>query len=464
MTTATPIDSESARLARSALRYLAEHGLPPTPERYGQAWRAVGGVVRAAAIGPLVAEAVRQLDVGHRNWTLARKKQALARVLACGDDQVLAIRLRSLVESWRHAPDDAAVETAPRGAAGAIDAERLLADLTSLLAAICETVPRLVEEEAWVRQQFDAIRANLGSRDGQPDPRDLEQARVLLRRTAEEHQRLLKLRRDSLQMMKTMIAQCIEWLRGLTASSARFGEKLGAYIGEIERADDLPALAGTVRGLIEDTRSMHLEIESSKHDFAAAAERATHLEQEVERLAGELRSTGTQLMTDHLTRLLNRRGLERTFRDMLAACDAQTRPFAVALLDVDDFKKLNDALGHQTGDDALRHLAAVLAAGMRPGDCAARYGGEEFVLLLSGAGARDAAEAVRRLQRTLAADVFLHRSGPVRVTFSAGVAEVRRGETLEQALARADDAMYEAKRAGKNRVIVASPGERLIAD
>lgn len=306
------------------MRYLTEHELPPTPEYYRQAWRALGGSVAHTALGPLLAEAVRQLDVVHRHWTLARKKQALVRVLGSADDELLGVRLRSLVESWRRAPDDTAVET-ESGAAHAADVPPALAGLSALLTAVCETVPRLVEEQVWVRQQFDAIRGNLGSIQRPPDPRDLEQARLLLRRAAEDHERLLKLRRDSLQTMKTMIAQCIEWLRGLAASSERFGDRLSAHIGRIELSGDMPTLAATLRALIDDARSMQLEIVSSKRDFAATAERAARLEKEVERLAGELRSAGAQVVTDHLTRLLNRRGLEREFEDALIACDP---PFA----------------------------------------------------------------------------------------------------------------------------------------
>lgn len=443
------------------MRYLTEHELPPTPEYYRQAWRALGGSVAHTALGPLLAEAVRQLDVVHRHWTLARKKQALVRVLGSADDELLGVRLRSLVESWRRAPDDTAVET-ESGAAHAAGVPPALAGLSALLTAVCETVPRLVEEQVWVRQQFDAIRGNLGSIQRPPDPRDLEQARLLLRRAAEDHERLLKLRRDSLQMMKTMIAQCIEWLRGLAASSERFGDRLSAHIGRIELSGDMPTLAATLRALIDDARSMQLEIVSSKRDFAATAERAARLEKEVERLAGELRSAGAQVVTDHLTRLLNRRGLEREFEDALIACDPPVRRLALVLIDVDDFKKTNDAYGHQVGDEALRHLAAVLADGMRAGDRAARYGGEEFVLLLPGASACEAAQMARRLQGTLAAEPFALRSGPVPIRFSAGVAEVLPGETLGQVVARADQAMYEAKRAGKNRVIIASPGERLV--
>ena len=89
-------------------------------------------------------------------------------------------------------------------------------------------------------------------------------------------------------------------------------------------------------------------------------------------------------------------------------------------------------------------------------DCVARYGGEEFVILLPDLDEAQAAEAVRAVQRALTSDVFLHHSRQVFITFSAGVARVRDGEALDDAVARADDAMYEAKRSGKNRVCVAA--------
>jgi len=129
------------------MRYLTEHELPPTPEYYRQAWRALGGSVAHTALGPLLAEAVRQLDVVHRHWTLARKKQALVRVLGSADDELLGVRLRSLVESWRRAPDDTAVET-ESGAAHAAGVPPALAGLSALLTAVCETVPRLVENKS----------------------------------------------------------------------------------------------------------------------------------------------------------------------------------------------------------------------------------------------------------------------------------------------------------------------------
>ena len=487
-----PVDAAAAQLARAALRHLAQRRLPPTPDQYAMAWRAVGGADACrgrddlgGALGPLIAHLLRQLDLPHRHWTAARKKEALGRLLAAhgSETATLVERLNRLIDSWQSVPIDGPADPSalprvpgpPAGRAATASAapaghlvpaaahapppprlQRIVDDMTDLLVAVCDTVPALVEEEAWVRQQFDAIRDMLRPASGVPDRRDMAQARALLRRTAEEHQRLLKMRRDSLQMMKTMIAQCIDWLRALTESSGRFGGKLNTFVEEIERSPDLPALADTVRHLIEETRSMYAELDASKTDFVQASERARLLEDEVSRLASELSAASAQVMTDHLTSLLNRRGLERSFDELAGRCRSERRALSLALLDVDDFKRLNDALGHQAGDDALRHLGRLLRVRVRPVDLSARYGGEEFVILLPDLDEAQAAEAVRAVQRALTSDVFLHHSRQVFITFSAGVARVRDGEALDDAVARADDAMYEAKRSGKNRVCVAA--------
>lgn len=201
---------------------------------------------------------------------------------------------------------------------------------------------------------------------------------------------------------------------------------------------------------------MYAEVDASKSDFAQASERARLLENEVNRLACELTAASTQVMTDHLTSLLNRRGLERSFDELAGRCRTERRPLSLALLDVDDFKRLNDAFGHRAGDDALRHLGRLLHARVRPVDLSARYGGEEFVILMPDLVEEQAADEVRAVQRALTSEVFLHHSQQVFITFSAGVARVRDGEPLQDAVARADDAMYEAKRSGKNRVCVAA--------
>jgi len=127
----------------------------------------------------------------------------------------------------------------------------------------------------------------------------------------------------------------------------------------------------------------------------------------------------------------------------------------MALLDLDDFKVLNDRLGHTTGDAALVHLTEVARAAMRPQDQLARYGGEEFVLILPNTTVEQGVQALRRLQRELSAHYFLSNDEHVLMTFSAGVTQLAPDEESAVALQRADQAMYLAKRAGKNRVVAA---------
>ena len=127
----------------------------------------------------------------------------------------------------------------------------------------------------------------------------------------------------------------------------------------------------------------------------------------------------------------------------------------MGLLDIDNFKRLNDELGHSAGDEALRSLAEVVSKSLRPSDRVARYGGEEFVVLLPRTPLAEGQQILTRLQRSLSGGLFMHEQKQVFVTFSAGVTHYRMGERLEGALERADQALYEAKRSGKNRTCTA---------
>ena len=172
-------------------------------------------------------------------------------------------------------------------------------------------------------------------------------------------------------------------------------------------------------------------------------------------LEGELRRLSDEVSIDALTQVANRRGLAQAFESESARMQRDGTTLAVALIDIDNFKKLNDSLGHAAGDQALKSLAARVRATLRPVDHVARFGGEEFVLLLPATELAEAQQALTRLQRDLTASLFMHDGREVFVTFSAGVTAWRAGEALDAAIERADEALYEAKRTGKNRTCVA---------
>jgi diguanylate cyclase (GGDEF)-like protein len=164
--------------------------------------------------------------------------------------------------------------------------------------------------------------------------------------------------------------------------------------------------------------------------------------------------------TDALTGQPNRRALDELLKQQVAMARATGRTFSVLLLDIDHFKLINDTHGHGAGDDTLRAFAERVREHLRPGDTCARYGGEEFVVVLPGTTLVAAIEIAERLRQGVA-DASLMSVPLVRTTVSIGAAQYATGETVEQLLARADSAVYAAKRGGRNQVSV--PEEAALA-
>lgn len=190
-------------------------------------------------------------------------------------------------------------------------------------------------------------------------------------------------------------------------------------------------------------------------ELLAALVRAHAAEHRIQELEKELERLSALVHQDQLTGALNRHGLDQAFRREAARAERCDSPLVLALLDVDDFKRLNDTYGHQAGDDALVHVARVLAGQIRPSDILCRFGGEEFLLLLPDTGLNEALMAMERLQRSLEAHPATHDGRALAVTFSAGLALRRREESRDALVIRADRALYRAKKNGKNRALAA---------
>ena len=157
--------------------------------------------------------------------------------------------------------------------------------------------------------------------------------------------------------------------------------------------------------------------------------------------------------TDALTGQPNRRALDELLRHQVERAHAVGRAFSILLLDIDHFKLVNDTHGHGAGDDTLRAFAQRVREHLRQGDTCARYGGEEFVVVLPGTSLVAALEVAERLRQGVA-EASLMSVPLVRATVSIGAAQHVPGETVEQLLARADTAVYAAKRGGRNQVRV----------
>jgi diguanylate cyclase (GGDEF)-like protein len=189
-----------------------------------------------------------------------------------------------------------------------------------------------------------------------------------------------------------------------------------------------------------------LDVLTSFATHAALALRNAWLLAEVERLA----------TIDGLTGVANRRTFENALHREVARAGRTSQPLSLVVLDIDHFKSVNDTLGHQAGDEVLRHVGAALASHAREVDLAARYGGEEFCVLLPACPPDDAMAVAERLRGAIA-----EYSGPTAVTVSAGVATLPFDAATDTALvAAADQALYRAKSGGRDRTVAAAGRER----
>lgn len=210
---------------------------------------------------------------------------------------------------------------------------------------------------------------------------------------------------------------------------------------------------------------------SSSTAIARALAGAREQRDRAEHLAAQLRVANEQLEArvaertaqlhelasrDPLTGLHNRRHVDAAL-PVLAVAARPEAPLAVLAVDIDDFKSVNDRFGHAGGDEVLRAVAQVLAAGCRQQDVCARVGGEEFVLLLPGTGLGDAVGTADRLRRNAAGLAFSGRAAGLRLTVSVGVAAATSAVDVDHVWRRADDRLLDAKRGGKDRVVARDP-------
>lgn len=197
-----------------------------------------------------------------------------------------------------------------------------------------------------------------------------------------------------------------------------------------------------------EQRTQERALAASHRKLAAALARERQLGRELARAA----------VTDPLTGLYNRRGIEQESNRMLDDARASDWPLAVLAIDVDRFKEVNDTFGHDAGDRVLIGLAERIRAELREGDCVGRFGGEEFLVILAGASLAVAQRVAERIrQRVEDTDLVDCVGRPFHCTVSVGVAALAPGsDSMVDAIRSADVVLYEAKRSGRNRVVLAA--------
>ncbi|MDO8349871.1 MAG: diguanylate cyclase [Gallionella sp.] len=332
------------------------------------------------------------------------------------------------------------------------DKAKIQEGLVRLLRLLVENVGDLVEDEEWLHGQINALHEII---DNPIDRHVIADAERSLREAIIKQGLLKKGLSDAKSTLKSLMTTFIDRLGAITVSTGDYHQKIEGYSHKIAQSNNLTELSHLLDDIMQDTRVIQASALRSHEDLLESRKQVGQAEAKIATLEKELAEVSELVQQDQLTGALNRRGLDAAFERETKRLERSQSPLCVALLDIDDFKRLNDTMGHQVGDQALVHLCNVIREALRPGDSVSRYGGEEFAILLPEVGLEEAASTLERLQRELTKKFFLYDNDRVLVTFSAGVALCATEETQEEVLGRADKAMYQAKRTGKNRVCIA---------
>lgn len=236
------------------------------------------------------------------------------------------------------------------------------------------------------------------------------------------------------------------------AGAKGYHRHIESYAQRIRRTRNLDEIVAILDEALGDTRALQ-----GSAALKTAEAKVRQAQAEIEALRRELQRTVCLSNADPLTGAVNRRGLSAAFDREAARSDRHGHALCAVLVDVDDFKAVNDTRGHAAGDAALLHLAKVMGASLRPNDVLARVGGEEFMILLPDTNEQAAFQALTRLRNALAAQPVEHEGLRIPVTFTASVGLRAFGESQAALSERLDRALYRAKHSGKNRVLFA-PG------
>jgi len=324
--------------------------------------------------------------------------------------------------------------------------------LLRLFKLLLENVTELLDDDSWMRGQIAAVQELIA---GPLDHRALEDATRSLKDVIYKQGQLKHGIADVKATVKNMMMTFIDRLGSVAESTGDYQAKIGVFTERIRQAGNIDELNEVLEEVLRETKLVQASALDSRDRMLAAHQEVQEAEARIRDLEAQLQHMSELVREDQLTGSLNRRGLDDVFERESARADRRGTPLCVALLDLDNFKKLNDTYGHLAGDNALRHLVKVVRDTLRSMDVIARFGGEEFLILLPETNVESASAAMVRVQRELTKHFFLHENEKMLITFSCGVALRRPNEDQASLMARADRAMYQAKQTGKNRVTIA---------
>lgn len=504
-------------VARETLRRLAMRRIAPTPDNYLTLYEEIVGKptttnkpntpsAETALTGlvmdlnlqyPELADPLGTLEESIRksDWTLTRKqlgqiarhlkkltegsensrpqsedvallRDLLAKTLEYGvvsqlsHDIQLADKARALATAFQEANSAAKMRTAATSLKSlwvaiemqATDAHDQQDTLKRILLLLVENIGELLDDDTWLRGQLNMVQDVLA---GPLKTRALQEAEARLKEVIFKQSMVKHGLREATTTLKNTMKTFVSRMSEAVTANDEYQEKITAHVEQISNTEDVLELNKILENLLEETRQAQANNRRAHDQLVHERDMAMQAENRIKELETELAQMSALVREDPLTHSLNRRGLDDEFAREASRADRYKHPFCIAVIDIDNFKALNDTRGHLTGDEALIHLVKIAKEELRLTDHIARLGGEEFLIILPNTPVDGAVKIVTRLQRSLTKKYFLDNNEKVLITFSAGVALRAEGEAQEAVIARADAAMYQAKQTGKNRVCTA---------
>ncbi|MDX1539865.1 MAG: GGDEF domain-containing protein [Geminicoccaceae bacterium] len=260
--------------------------------------------------------------------------------------------------------------------------------------------------------------------------------------------RTARLLDDSCQQINDVVSRLLQQVGGLKEDTGQYTVELEGFdanLQSVARADDLHDM---VASIMAATQAMQSRVKLLENDCIGASDTIADLQ-------AQLSHAQREANTDPLTQIANRRRLEQRLEEAAHEAVENGDPLSFLLMDIDHFKAFNDTFGHQVGDRVLKLIGSILTSTLKGRDLPARFGGEEFAVILPKTALEGAMRIAEQIRTTVSESKFrLKSSGRTlgQITMSIGCAEYSGSESLARLIERADQALFEAKRSGRNRV------------